>query len=277
MQAKLFGTVGIAGIGLIGGSLARDIRTFGLADRIIGWNRTPRHAERALELGLIDSATDSLDALTEQAELIVLAFPVNVLVETLPALLAKARPEQIFIDVGSTKTALAESVKDSPQRGRFVACHPMAGNERSGPDAAVDHLFQNRFTLIIDAEKSDLDALRKVQAMWSTVGSILAEMDAVEHDQTAAFLSHMPHVLAYALARSIRVAERDQVLNARFAGGGLASMTRIAHSPLSMWKPIFRQNREFLLEAIDDFQRNLAAFRNAIEADDEVALDDLMR
>ena len=277
MNTMLYDTIGIAGIGLIGGSLAKDLRTFGLAGRILGWNRTAAHAERALELGLVDEATPTLEALAAQCDLVVLAMPVDVLVRTLPALLDAARPGQTFIDVGSTKRALAEAVAGHPKRPRYVACHPMAGTERSGPDAAVDNLFRNRFTLIIDPGRSDPGALAKVRALWERVGAVLAEMSAPEHDRTAALLSHMPHVLAYALARTIKEAERNQALNARFAGGGLASMTRIAHSPISMWQPIFRQNKGPLLEAVDAFAEHLAAFRKAIEEDDDAALEGLMR
>ena len=277
MDTTLYDTIGIAGIGLIGGSLAKDLRTFGLAGRILGWNRTAAHAERALELGLVDEATPTLEALAAQCDLVVLAMPVDVLVRTLPALLDAARPGQTFIDVGSTKRALAEAVAGHPKRPRYVACHPMAGTERSGPDAAVDNLFRNRFTLIIDPGRSDPGALAKVRALWERVGAVLAEMSAPEHDRTAALLSHMPHVLAYALARTIKEAERNQALNARFAGGGLASMTRIAHSPISMWQPIFRQNKGPLLEAVDAFAEHLAAFRKAIEEDDAAALEGLMR
>ena len=277
MTDTLFDSIGIAGIGLIGGSLAKDLRTFGLAGRILGWNRTPAHAERALELGLVDEATPTLEALAARCDLVVLAMPVDVLVRTLPALLDAARPSQTFIDVGSTKRALAEAVAGHPNRPCYVACHPMAGTERSGPDAAVDNLFRNRFTLIIDPERSDPAALARVRTLWERVGAVLAEMSAPEHDRTAALLSHMPHVLAYALARTIKEAERNQALNARFAGGGLASMTRIAHSPISMWQPIFRQNRGPLLEAVDAFAEHLAAFRKAIEEDDDAALEGLMR
>ncbi len=277
MNTTLYDTIGIAGIGLIGGSLAKDLRTFGLAGRILGWNRTAAHAERALELGLVDEATPTLETLAAQCDLVVLAMPVDVLVRTLPALLDAARPGQTFIDVGSTKRALAEAVAGHPKRPRYVACHPMAGTERSGPDAAVDNLFRNRFTLIIDPGRSDPGALAKVRALWERVGAVLAEMSAPEHDRTAALLSHMPHVLAYALARTIKEAERNQALNARFAGGGLASMTRIAHSPISMWQPIFRQNKGPLLEAVDAFAEHLAAFRKAIEEDDAAALEGLMR
>lgn len=277
MSAELFGTVGIVGIGLIGGSLARDLRTYGLARRIVGWNRTPAHAERALELELVDAIMPTPEALAEVSDLVVLAVPVNILAELLPRLLAKARPDQVFIDVGSTKKALADAVAGCPGRDRFVLCHPMAGTERSGPDAAVDNLFRGRFTLLVDTADSEPEAVAKVSALWEGVGSVLATMGAEEHDRTAALLSHMPHVLAYALARTIRVAERDQALNARFAGGGLASMTRIAHSPLSMWQPIFRQNKVFLLEAIDTFSEHLAAFRRAIAEDDAEALAKLMR
>ncbi len=277
MNETLFGTVGIAGVGLIGGSLAKDIRTFGMARRLVGWNRTAAHAERALELGLVDELAPTLESLAEQSDLLVLAMPVDVLVRTLPGLLETVRPSQIVIDVGSSKRALAESVAGHSHRGRFVACHPMAGTERSGPDAALDGLFRGRFTLIIDPEASDPDALERVRTLWEGVGAVLATMSAEAHDRTAALLSHMPHVLAYALARTIKEAERNQALNARFAGGGLASMTRIAHSPITMWEPIFRQNKGPLLEAVDAFAEHLAAFRKAIADDDAEALAELMR
>ena len=277
MDDLLFPTVGIAGIGLIGGSLAKDLRTFGLAGRILGWNRTAAHAERAVELGLIDEPRPSLEALIAEADLLVLAMPVNVLAERLPRVLDAMRPDQTVIDVGSTKRALAEAVASHPNRPRYVACHPMAGTEKSGPDAALDNLFRNRFTLLIDPARSAPDALARVRTLWARVGAVLAEMSAEAHDQTAALLSHMPHVLAYALARTIKEAERNQALNARFAGGGLASMTRIAHSPITMWEPIFRQNKRPLLQAIDAFAAHLAAFREAIANDDSAAIESLMR
>lgn len=277
MNDELFSAVGIVGIGLIGGSLAKDIRTFGLARRIIGWNRTTAHAERALELGLVDEVAERIEDLLDQCDLVVLAMPVNILAERLPHFLDKARPGQIFIDVGSTKQALVDAVKDHPNRAAFVACHPMAGTERSGPDAAVDHLFRNRFTLLIDVEASAPEAVAKVSALWKAVGAVLATMSAEEHDRTAALLSHMPHVLAYALSRTIKEAERNQALNARFAGGGLASMTRIAHSPISMWQPIFCQNKAYLLAAIDVFAEHLQAFRKAIAEEDDRLLNDLMK
>lgn len=277
MEELLFNTVGIVGIGLIGGSLAKDVRTFGLARKILGWNRTEAHADRALELGLIDEKVASIEALLAQSDLVILAMPVNILAERLPQFLDEARPGQVFIDVGSTKQSLVDAVKQHPNRSAFVACHPMAGTERSGPDAAVDHLFRNRFTLLIDTEDSAPSAVHKVSMLWKTVGAVLASMSAEEHDRTAALLSHMPHVLAYALARTIKDAERNQALNARFAGGGLASMTRIAHSPISMWLPIFQQNKTALLAAIDLFQRYLSDFREAIATDDALRLSDLMK
>lgn len=277
MDEAIFPVVGVAGIGLIGGSLAKDLRTFGLAERIVGWNRTAAHGERALELGLVDALAPSLEALVEQSSLTVLAMPVDVLVQRLPGLLDRLRPGQVLIDVGSTKQAISRAVHGHPKRAQFVACHPMAGTEKSGPDAAVDNLFRNRFTLLIDPEESDPEALARVSAMWQRVGAVLATLSAQTHDETAALLSHMPHVLAYALARTIKEAERNQALNARFAGGGLASMTRIAHSPITMWQPIFRQNRAALLAAIDTFSAHLAAFREAIARGDDAALAELMR
>ncbi|MDO5462121.1 MAG: prephenate dehydrogenase/arogenate dehydrogenase family protein [bacterium] len=277
MQTTLFKSVGIAGIGLIGGSLAKDLRTFGLVGRILGWNRTLSHAERALELGLVDETLPTLEALVDASELIVLATPVDILVKTLPAILDRLRPGQVVIDVGSTKQAIVEAVAQHPNRKQFVACHPMAGTEKSGPDAAVENLFRNRFTLLINPAESDPELLCRVSSMWSQVGAVLATMSAQEHDQTAALLSHMPHVLAYALLRTIKEAERNQALNARFAGGGLASMTRIAHSPISMWRPIFKQNKVALLDAIDTFIKHLSIFREVIAKDDDERLSELMK
>lgn len=277
MQPTLFKSVGIAGIGLIGGSLAKDLRTFGLVGRILGWNRTQSHAERALELGLVDETVPTLEALVDASELIVLATPVDVLVKILPKILDRLQPGQVVIDVGSTKQMLIDVVANHPNRKQFVACHPMAGTEKSGPDAAIDNLFRNRFTLMINPAESDPELLCRVSSMWSQVGAVLATMSAKEHDQTAALLSHMPHVLAYALLRTIKEAERNQALNARFAGGGLASMTRIAHSPISMWRPIFKQNKAALLEAIDTFIKHLTIFREVIARDDDDKLSELMK
>lgn len=276
MTPPLFDTVGIAGIGLIGGSLAKDIRSFALARRIIGWNRTPANAHRALELGLVDETVPTLQELVQACSLVVLAMPVDILVKQLPDLLSLVGPEQILIDVGSTKCAITEAVLNHPKRDRFVACHPMAGTEKSGPDAAIDLLFKNRFTLLIDTEASAPDAVSRVTELWKAVGSRVDYLSAKAHDTTAALLSHMPHVLAYALQRTITDAERTKALNAQFAGGGLASMTRIAHSPIAMWQPIFHQNRDHLLRAIDDFEVQLKAFRNAIDEDDPDKLAKLM-
>lgn len=277
MNTTLFKTVGIAGIGLIGGSLAKDLRSLGLAQRLVGWNRTVARAERALELGLVDETVPTLEALVEVSDLIVLATPVDILAETLPGLLDRLRPGQIVIDVGSTKVAITQAIQGHPNRKQFIACHPMAGTEKSGPDAAIDHLFRNRFCLLINPAESDAEALCRVSAMWSQVGAVLATMSAEEHDQTAALLSHMPHVLAYALLRTIKEAERNQALNARFAGGGLASMTRIAHSPISMWRPIFKQNKKALIASIDTFMSHLRAFRDVIANDDDSKLTELMK
>ena len=130
---------------------------------------------------------------------------------------------------------------------------------------------------MIDPQQSAPEAVDKVSKLWKSVGAVLATMTAEEHDRTAALLSHMPHVLAYALARTIKEAERNQALNARFAGGGLASMTRIAHSPISMWQPIFKQNKAYLLSAIDVFEKHLQAFRKAIAEEDDTLLNDLMK
>jgi len=183
---------------------------------------------------------------------------------------------QTVTDMGSTKKAIVESIARHPRRRRFVASHPMAGTENSGPAAALDRLFENKVAVLCDLEQSAPDAARTVEALYAALGMRLVRMDAATHDLHAAYVSHLSHVASYALALATLEKEKDDNAIFALAGGGFASTARLAKSAPDMWVPIFRQNRTALLDAIDAYQRQLQALRTAIDANDESAMRTLI-
>lgn len=269
-------TLGIIGLGLIGGSIARDIRSRKLASPIIGYDIDSLHTQTALGLGLIDIGAHTPQEIVQRADLILLAIPAGHLLEMLPEILDSIRPRQTVIDTGSVKAALAKAVERHPNRGRYVGAHPMAGTEHSGPEAAISNLFQGKPLIITDSEKSAPDALAAATNLFTALGARIHHLDSTTHDRTAAHLSHMPHLLSYTLARTLSCAERDHNLQTQFAGGGLASMTRLSKSPLSMWLPIFAQNRLPTLTALDSYLEQLHLIREALAQEDPAALEKLL-
>ncbi len=267
--------VAIIGIGLIGGSVARDLRRTGFAARLTGVGSSPERAQIAQDLGLVDRVTDLAIAVRE-ADLVVLAIPVDRIVRLLPQVMDLVTDRQTVTDMGSTKKAIVESIARHPRRRRFVASHPMAGTENSGPAAALDRLFENKVAVLCDLEQSAPDAARTVEALYAALGMRLVRMDAATHDLHAAYVSHLSHVASYALALATLEKEKDDNAIFALAGGGFASTARLAKSAPDMWVPIFRQNRTALLDAIDAYQRQLQALRTAIDANDESAMRTLI-
>jgi prephenate dehydrogenase len=266
--------VAIIGTGLIGGSLALDLRSSGFAHRLIGVDRNPEHAEMARRLGLVDEMLPLEAAVA--APLIVVAVPVDEAVRLLPTLLDRIGPGQTVTDVCSTKRSLLQAVATHPRRDRFVAGHPMAGTEYSGPSAARPGLFSGRIGILCDVGFSAPDAVRMVEAMYTAVGMVLVYMDAERHDLHTAYVSHLSHVVSYALALTVLDKERDERQIFNLAGGGFASTARLAKSSPTMWTPIFRHNTDYLLAAVEAFQERLAEFRAALERGDSAALDALI-
>ena len=267
--------VAIIGIGLIGGSVARDLRRTGFATRLTGVGSSPERARISQDLGLVDRVTDLAIAVRE-ADLVVLAIPVDRIVRLLPQVMDLVTDRQTVTDMGSTKKAIVESIARHPRRRRFVASHPMAGTENSGPAAALDRLFENKVAVLCDLEQSAPDAARTVEALYAALGMRLVRMDAATHDLHAAYVSHLSHVASYALALATLEKEKDDNAIFALAGGGFASTARLAKSAPDMWVPIFRQNRTALLDAIDAYQRQLQALRTAIDANDESAMRTLI-
>jgi prephenate dehydrogenase len=266
--------VAIIGIGLIGGSVARDLRRTGFATRLTGVGSTPARAGIALSMGLVDRVTD-LETAVREADLVILAIPVDRIVKLLPQVLDLA-DRQTVTDMGSTKQAIADAVRSHPRRSRYVASHPMAGTENAGPAAAQDRLFEGKVAVLCDQADSAPDALQAVESLYATLGMRLVRMDADTHDLHAAYVSHLSHVVSYALALATLEKEKDDSAIFALAGGGFASTARLAKSAPEMWVPIFRQNRTAVLDAIDTYQQKLLALRAAIDAGDDSRMRDLI-
>ncbi|MBC8084806.1 MAG: prephenate dehydrogenase [Hymenobacter sp.] len=261
-------TVTIIGIGLIGGSLALSLRQQGLATRFIGVEASPEHARRALELGLIDRIETDLAAAVAAADLVVVAVPMDVMLSVLPRVLDAATARQVVVDVGSTKGQLLAAVAGHPRRGRFVAIHPMAGTEYSGPEAAVQHLFAGKTVVVCDAHRSDPDAVAAVETLLQALPMRLLYLDAADHDLHTAYVSHISHITSFALALTVLKKEKEEQRIFDLASGGFESTVRLAKSSSATWVPIFRQNRTNVLDVLDEHLRQLQELRRQLADED---------
>jgi len=267
--------VTVIGIGLIGGSLALSLRQTGIASRVIGLDRNPENQQKALELGLVDEITDDLASAVRRSDLIVVAVPMDAMLTVLPQVLELV-DKQVVIDVGSTKQQLLEAIKDNPKRGRFVAVHPMAGTEYSGPEAAIPHLFDGKTLVICDAESSDADAVALVENVFQQLPMRLVYLGATEHDVHTAYISHISHITSFALALTVLEKEKEEQRIFELASGGFESTVRLAKSSAAMWVPIFRQNRTNVLDVLDEHLRQLQHMRDLIAQENYPAVTDLI-
>jgi prephenate dehydrogenase len=271
----MFNTVTIVGVGLIGGSFSLALKDHKLVKKVIGVSRTGATAQRALELGIIDEVLP-LEEAVKQSDLIYLAIPVDVTLPVMMTILDLMNSNQIVVDAGSTKQALCKLVSDHPKRSRFVASHPMWGTEYSGPDAAVHDAFRGRTCVICEREKSDPDALNKVEETYSMLGMSLVNMDAENHDVHAAYVSHISHITSFALANTVLEKEREEDAIFELAGGGFESTVRLAKSSPAMWGPIFMQNRENVLDVLNEHIMQLRKFKSCLEKENYDYLQELM-
>ncbi|MBF9236214.1 prephenate dehydrogenase [Hymenobacter sp. BT683] len=260
--------VTIIGLGLIGGSLALSLRHHGLAQRLIGVEANDAHARRALELGLVDEVEADLDRAVRQADLIVVAVPMDAMVAVLPPVLDTTAAHQVVIDVGSTKQALLAAVAQHPNRGRFVAVHPMAGTEHSGPEAAINGLFEGKTVVICDAANSDADAVRIVEQLFHALPMRLLYLDGADHDLHTAYVSHISHITSFALALTVLEKEKEEQRIFDLASGGFESTVRLAKSSPATWVPIFRQNRLNVLDVLDEHLHQLQHLRELLAQED---------
>jgi prephenate dehydrogenase len=264
----------IIGIGLIGGSMAIALKEKNLATEVMGVDDNEAHQQKALELGLVDRIV-SLEKGIDAAELIILAVPVGVACSILPAILNQVK-KQIVIDVGSTKEAICKIVDGLPNRRRFVATHPMWGTEFSGPVAAITGAFVNKAVVITEKDKSDADALKTVELIYQSFGMHIVYMDAKSHDVHAAYVSHIAHITSFALANTVLEKEKEDNAIFELASGGFESTVRLAKSNAAMWVPIFMQNKENVLDVLNEHISQLRKFKACLEKENSEFLTELI-
>ncbi len=269
-------TVATVGIGLIGGSLMIDLRKRGFADRIIGVDSNLQHRNIAQLCGLVDE-TDSLENAVDRSDLIILSTPVDTNCKMLPGILDQiAGTSKVVTDMGSTKEKIAKISKNHPARGRYVALHPMAGTEFSGPLAAIGRLFDYKNAIICDRELSDKDALGVIEKMLDILNMRKVYMNSSDHDVHVAYVSHISHITSFSLALSVLDKEREEQNIMTLAGGGFESTVRLAKSNGDTWAPIFLENSEFIIEVMDTYIEKMNLFRKMISEKDKDGLKALM-
>jgi prephenate dehydrogenase len=271
----MFQTITIVGVGLISGSFSLILKNKGLAKHVIGVSRTEASLKKALELGIIDEALP-LEEAVKKSDLIYVAIPVDATIPMVLRILDLVTDKQIVADAGSTKQALCEAVGDHPMRKRFVATHPMWGTEHSGPEAAVPDAFAGRTCVICEKEKSDPDAVETIEKIYQQLGMNVTYMKADSHDMHAAYVSHISHITSFALANTVLEKEKEEDAIFELAGGGFESTVRLAKSTPSMWLPIFRQNREHVLDVLNEHITQLRKFKSCIEKENYEYLQELM-
>ena len=267
-------TIAIVGIGLIGGSVALKCKRAGFAAKVMGVDNNPDHCKQALELGLVDEVLSLEDALVV-ADLIILAIPVGAIASLLPGLLDKVNT-QVVIDMGSTKSLLTDLVAGHPQRGRFVASHPMWGTEYSGPTAAVENGFEQKAVILCDVEKTDEDALDSAHQLFNVLQMRIIQMNAKDHDVHAAYVSHISHITSFALANTVLEKEKEDNAIFEMASAGFESTVRLAKSNPEMWTPILMQNRENVLDVLNEHISQLRKFKSCLEKENWEYLNELM-
>ncbi len=258
--------VGIIGLGLIGGSLAISLRKNGFASQIFSSFFSEEESKIALEKGLVDDVL-SFEQICSTCDIIILATPVEAIQKSLPKVLDLIHEHAVVTDVGSTKKTICETVSAHPKRNQFVAAHPIAGTENSGPGAAIDGLFNGKLNIICEAEKSDKLAVNNVIELFESVGMHTTFRDADEHDRQLAYVSHLSHVSSFMLGLTVLNMEKDEENIFNLAGSGFESTVRLAKSSPEMWSSIFAQNKSNILTALGSYIENLNAFYQLIEND----------
>lgn len=266
----------IVGLGLVGGSMALDIRKAGLVSEINGVDILATHVTEALELGLVDKVPSEEIALSE-ADLVILAIPVNSLSGLLPSILDAVKAGAVVIDTGSTKGQICRAVSNHPRRNQFVAAHPIAGTENSGPRAALHGLFVGKTNIICEKEKSSEASLALAERLFATLGMRTVFMEPEDHDKHIAYVSHLSHVSAFLLGHTVLDIEKDEKNIFNLAGSGFASTVRLAKSSPDMWTPIFEQNMEYLSQALMEYIMHLQRFHYHLMKRDTKEIHKIMR
>ena len=265
-------TIGIIGLGLIGGSMAIDLKRRGFASSVLGVESSPLHAEAALKMQLCDEIVPYEECI-RRSDIIVVAVPVGTAVKMVCDILdhfqAADATDKIVIDVCSTKEQINQSTQYHPRREQYVSTHPMAGTEYSGPWAAMPNLFDGKACIIANQEESSPRALKQIEQLYDVLNMRLIFMNASSHDVHTAYVSHISHVTSFALALTVLDKEKDEKHIFDLASGGFSSTVRLAKSSADMWVPILSQNHDNVLRVIDTYIEKMKAFREAIAEYDQ--------
>lgn len=266
----------IIGTGLIGGSIALKLKERHFIDYVYGVDQNEQHLAEARELNIIDEGS-SLENAIQNSDLIIVAIPVDSARKLLPTVLDLVNDQQTVMDVGSTKAGIVKGVAHHKNRNRFVAFHPMWGTENSGPKSAISDSFAGRAGVICDQEDSAPDALKTVEQVAGNLEMNLLYMDAESHDIHTAYISHISHITSYALANTVLEKEREEDTIFQLASSGFSSTVRLAKSHPEMWVPIFKQNKENVLDVLNEHITQLRKFKSALEKDNFEYLEELIR
>lgn len=256
----------IIGVGLIGGSMALDIKSKYQEATIYGIDTNEKHLEEAIELKVIDAKAKIEDL--HQADLVILAIPVDKAVAELPKILDHISDDTLVIDVGSTKQPICDVVSKHDRRRNFLAAHPIAGTEFSGPSAAINNLFKDKANIICEVEQTAFKLQEKALELFANLGMRIRYMNPKAHDKHIAYVSHLSHISSFMLGKTVIDKERNERDIFDMAGSGFESTVRLAKSSPSMWTPIFKQNKDNVIETLDEYINNLMQFKSFMEADD---------
>ncbi len=265
-------TAGIVGLGLMGGSLALELKELDFIEKVLGYDKNEEHKKEALKLGLIDEIVDFDDI--KKCDVIFLAIPVEGIIEALNKLI-DINENTTVIDLGSTKEKIVKNVPKKIRKN-FVAAHPMTGTEKFGPEAAFKGLYKDKILVLCNIEDSGEKQKKLSEKIFTDIGMQIVYMDAKEHDKHAAFISHLPHAISYALANSV-LKQEDPKSILILAAGGFKDMSRLAKSSPNMWTDIFKQNRENLLLSIEVFKKELKYAQKLIEEESWEELKEWMK
>ena len=263
------------GVGLIGGSLTIDIKKNNPDVIIHGISRKDSTLDKALELKIIDKKA-TLDDIGN-ADLVIVSIPVDATVKLLPIILDKISDTGLVVDAGSTKEDICEAVENHPKRRNFLAMHPIAGTEHSGPTAAIDGLFRGKTNIVCEVEKTTFKLQEKALKLFTDIGMRIRYMNPVDHDKHIAYMSHLSHISAFMLGKTVIEKERNERDIFDMAGSGFASTVRLAKSSPEMWTPIFKQNKTNVIETLEEYISNLNHFKELMKDDNFEAIYDEMK
>lgn len=260
----------IIGVGLIGGSMALDLKSSNKQAKIFGIDTNTSHLDEALKRNIIDDKATYEDL--KDADLVVLSIPVDKAVLELPKVLDAVSESALVIDVGSTKDPVCKAVEYHKNRRNFLATHPIAGTEFSGPKAAIHHLFQKKTNIICEVEKTTFKLQEKALQLFSDLGMRIRYMNPEAHDKHIAYVSHLSHISSFMLGKTVIDKEKNERDIFDMAGSGFESTVRLAKSSPAMWTPIFKQNKDNVIETLDEYINNLKQFKSLMESDDFEAI-----